>query len=463
MFLFSRVFVLSLLASAANASFERDVVTSKVIVDKKIADPMSTMQQELLAHAMPVKEFEAKYGVTLQSSSSSSRALQQQQEDDNNYERISFTGYSMKYAKCQPVQYFSDRALQLGEHSPMITSDIVILRLCPSTSCSAYSKYGCHYNYAEYAIALADYLRIMLNYEVSRRGYMCTYCKQCLNSGGRALQEEQEQAQAESSSSPTTCSTWSTYCTEYDSLCNQQSDGSFKFEDYLNYLSCTGVNNNAYFVKPRCDGNDGAIQMGIFYDQYCNQYAGSKVSFKDTGVTFPQDGSLNLYSSSCVDCSESNDYPPYAAGHLMCNRIHRYSAKCASELVYDLFDRTDNEEECSFIESIRFGTYNAEGQFAGRNPTEEEVPQQVTTDQKALLGGFIALSILLIIYACYLHHAMTNLLIKSLSHRELLPPHRQYTRQSNSPRRTGRRLLKVGTTEPDWDDDSNPVRGAEYA
>ena len=74
----------------------------------------------------------------------------------------------------------------------------------------------------------------------------------------------------------------------------------------------------------------------------------------------------------------------------------------------------------------------------------------ITTAQKLLLSLFVLLTVGLTVYACYLHHAMTNLLIKSLSHRELLPPSRHASRRS-SPRRTGRRLKKVGA-DSDWDD-----------
>ena len=132
-------------------------------------------------------------------------------------------------------------------------------------------------------------------------------------------------------------------------------------------------------------------------------------------------------------------------------------------MAYDLFgDDTDDSTECSFIESIRFGTYNELGQLTTRDASGA-VAQEVTDVQMTVLGISVALCVGLVIYACYLHHAMTNLLIKSLSHRELLPPSRQQSRQrgnmNNSPRRSGRRLKKVDNNEPDWDDDN----GGEYA
>ncbi|KAL7569340.1 hypothetical protein ACA910_016882 [Epithemia clementina (nom. ined.)] len=544
LFAFSKAFFLALCTTTATrafgASFEKDVVgaanairsldnhattmeldnmLSSSILKKKMADPSSDLHQELLAKALPVREFESKYGVDLQREDS--RHLQ---EDDDfgmsGYDMISFSGYSLKFAKCQPVQYFSERALQMGEHSPMITNDIVVLRLCPTNTCSSTSGYGCQYNFSEYAIALAEYIRIMLYYAAAKRDYMCDYCYTCLgnnnrvrrksrrledaNAGeedgegddqGEQQQEEEggeednanEQAQNNAYQqsndddsnnddgddyvdyAANACSTWSTYCSDFSTYCVEDDDEDEKmdFEDYLGYLYCSQIdyNNYAYFVKPRCDGYQGTIKMGIFYDKYCNQYAGNEVSLKNVGMGFRESAFSSFYSSSCLDCSES-DYPPYDASSTLCNRLHYSSAKCTEDMTYALFggNQVDDATECSFIESIRFGTYNELGQLTTRDASGA-VAQEITEPQKIILCIAVALCVALVIYACYLHHAMTNLLIKSLSHHELLPPSRHQSRQRNSsspdrPRRSGRRLKKVDGSEPDWDDDEN---GGEYA
>lgn len=137
--------------------------------------------------------------------------------------------------------------------------------------------------------------------------------------------------------------------------------------------------------------------------------------------------------------------------------IHYKSAKCVSDLEYNPFENgydeygeaVDDSTECSFIESIRTGTYDETGTITLRS--FGFTSEKITPAQKGLLCLFVFLTVALTIYACYLHHAMTNLLIKSLSHRELLPPSRHASRR-NSPRRTGRRLKKVGA-DSDWDGD----------
>ena len=97
--------------------------------------------------------------------------------NENNY--VNYTGYSLKYAKCQPVRRFSQNAVEAGEYSPMVINDIVILRLCPSMYCSDSRAYGCNSEYVEYAIELTDYVRIMLRYEMDKKEQLCDWCEAC--------------------------------------------------------------------------------------------------------------------------------------------------------------------------------------------------------------------------------------------------------------------------------------------
>jgi hypothetical protein len=76
----------------------------------------------------------------------------------------------------------------------MLTQDIVILRLFPQKTCSATSQYGCHYNYAEYAVALKDYLDIMLRFSGKKRDTVCGWCDECYNNQ-RCQKLEQGQAE----------------------------------------------------------------------------------------------------------------------------------------------------------------------------------------------------------------------------------------------------------------------------
>jgi hypothetical protein len=138
----------------------------------------------------------------------------------------------------------------------------------------------------------------------------------------------------------------------------------------------------------------------------------------------------------------------------MCNSLHKSSAKCTVDLTYDVFgDATSDATECSYIESLRFGTYDSDGQLKySFGATDYEA--EVTPIQKSLMSVSVGVCCFLILYACYLHHAMTNLLIKSLSHRELLPPSRHHRRSPSGTRRSSSRRLNKVSDNPDWDENA---------
>jgi hypothetical protein len=124
---------------------------------------------------------------------------------------------------------------------------------------------------------------------------------------------------------------------------------------------------------------------------------------------------------------------------------------------------TSDQTDCSFIQSVRSGTYDNDGQLY-INSVFSNI-RMVTDTQKVLLGVSLAICALLAFYACYLHHAITNLLIKSLSHTDLLPPSRFHRRRSNGSanRRRGRRGRKLPVNEDeDEDEEENlEVKGAD--
>ena len=134
------------------------------------------------------------------------------------------------------------------------------------------------------------------------------------------------------------------------------------------------------------------------------------------------------------------DSPPYFNyASALCNNLHATSAKCTNDLMYDLFDgEQDISSECSFIESLRFGTYDQVGQLSTSSNSIANWQSEVTLPQKVMLAVSFFFCVCFVIYACYLHHSMTNLLIKSLSHRELLPPSRHNKGRKSPHSRRGR-------------------------
>jgi hypothetical protein len=446
------------------------------------------LNENLLQKAVPLDEYKKRINAQgLRIQKDSSRHLEDAYNDDGNDEEeqyeneddfyvnennyVNFTDYSFKYAKCQPVQRFSQKAVEAGEYSPMVVNDIVVLRLCPSSYCSDSRAYGCNTEYVEYAVELTDYIRIMLRYEMDKKDQLCDWCDNCYGNrrtaqkyyytydeyGNVQLNYYEEEDDAYSNLD---CSEYSSYCLDsYNkSVCvdddGDDDDGSSYYfmttEGYMDYIDCTQVN-GGYFLRPRCDAYSETLTMGVYHDKFCSHYAGSEMSINSFNLginaTYFQEFGKD---AGCQDCTESSQPPYFNANSNLCNRLDFDSARCtlssSSELFSSNYTSTD-KEQCSFIDSVRYGTYDADGQLYVASTVGRM--RKVTNSQKWLMVLSMLVSGILAIYSCYLHHAITNLLIKSLSHTDLLPPSKYRRRASSKPRKARRGSRKL------VDDDGN--------
>lgn len=329
--------LLMLAAGSTDASFLRDVLGQK-------SEKEDRMENALFEKAMPLDEYRTKlraHGMDFEENIH--RDLNNYNGDDGYYKnnagqygddddyyvqyRRNFNSYSLKYAKCQPVQRFSEDAILAGEASPMLTDDIVVLRLCPSKSCSSGRAYGCSSNYAEYAIGLTDYVRIMLYYREDRMEQLCDWCSGCysrreLNENNYYNGDDNNNYYYNDDAGDdgwagyshygygNTCDDYKTYCYDSDSgfsLCEEfkDNDGS----QYLDYLNCVNVqdqDNYNYYVRPRCDGTNQIIHMGLFHDNFCSQYAGDEVDIDSFNLGFDDADFEEFYTDvECLDCTKS--------------------------------------------------------------------------------------------------------------------------------------------------------------
>lgn len=318
---------------SVEASFLRDVVGHHA----PVGDRQAIIEDALLAKAVPLNEYKAKLAARGLQVEENPRHLQEEEEAaeaaDDYYlsaeYMYSFSGYSLKYAKCQPVQRFSEDAIMAGEYTPMVTDDIVILRLCPYRFCSGSRMFGCHYNYAEYAIDLSDYIRVMIRYKYDKMTQLCNWCDSCyarrkLEDGDANGDEEADYAAMDDgtqnsyyynddavSNESGACFNYQTHCTDSsgNSLCQADDDTYMNGMEYLDYIYCariTDKDNYSYYVRPRCNGYDQTIKMAVFYDSFCSQYAGNEVSLKNFNLGFQESAFSEFYDgNSCLDCSES--------------------------------------------------------------------------------------------------------------------------------------------------------------
>ena len=247
---------------------------------------------------------------------------------------ISFNGYALKYATCQKVQRYSVNAVQRGEYSSMVTDDIVILRLCPQRSCNSNSHYGCSSGYGEYAMDVSDYMTIVMKYQADKQSNFCSFCDACGGSSSSSTDDEyynQTQSNAYQTSyqytssgqnnvyDSSTCYEYANECQNVATSCNSGDDDASQTNatNYLSYLDSFGCqkkkyNQNYFWVTPHCDTSTNTIQMGIFYDNYCNQDA------TDSGVDISNflgdDFDTSVFSSvqnqvGCLDCGTSVSTP----------------------------------------------------------------------------------------------------------------------------------------------------------
>ena len=111
------------------------------------------------------------------------------------------------------------------------------------------------------------------------------------------------------------CYAYSNKCNNIISSCsNNYDDDSSQLTDYLGYLDYVGCqkhasnnNNNYYWVAPHCSTTDSTIELGIFYDNSCNQDASDDI---DVASVLDDDFDSSVFSSAlsmvgCLDCSNS--------------------------------------------------------------------------------------------------------------------------------------------------------------
>lgn len=358
------------------SSFQKDVIRRGEQRSSFLRHDVSkeSLEDALLSRAVPLEEYKAKLeaaGATL------GRKLEEGVDDDgvanedgDDYYMdadymYSFSGWSLKYSKCQAIQRFSEEAVENGEYSALVTDDVVILRLCPRRVCSSSAQYGCHYNFAEYAIGLSEYLKIMLKYTLDKRRNLCKFCASCnyqrrLNEGeendgdgekedrneeeGRDEEDRNEEDgideedkneykgeeqnandQGDDSYSEgntddsgcggvsSDCCTYQEQCYEMENWCDGETDDGVYMDipDYLNYLDCVQVDGQGnydgsrYWVRPYCDPSKEVIKMHLFSDPYCSQVT-KEVNLNDfSGLYFQSTMFEDFYSGTCIDCSES--------------------------------------------------------------------------------------------------------------------------------------------------------------
>uniref|UniRef100_A0A7S2P8B7 Uncharacterized protein n=1 Tax=Leptocylindrus danicus TaxID=163516 RepID=A0A7S2P8B7_9STRA len=107
-------------------------------------------------------------------------------DDEAEADRFAFdvTGYSLKYARCQMIEQYSDNAAEEGGNeeegnydSVLVRQRFAVFRLCPTSSCNGKSQMGCKSGYGEYMVDLGQYLESVQRYNEELKESYCGFCE----------------------------------------------------------------------------------------------------------------------------------------------------------------------------------------------------------------------------------------------------------------------------------------------
>jgi len=288
---------------------------------------------------------------------------------------------------------------------------------------------GCQYNYGEYLMEMDEYLELVMEYQGDRFQNYCQYCEQCmfevyeqwLKNGGdnrklsfedfktseehnqiRKLAEGEDHRQLGGYYGA--CPAYDT-CSEYSKTCQNG-----EVDDYSDYFECTQVeksNGMVAYIGPHCAEDGTTITLGVYSDEYCNEYIGNGVniaSFLGEDFDYLEDTLKVYYDSAngatlsqlkyindenvCIPCAkgelmwESNDKSAYndddgnnyqnqdAEINEICENLYMVSARCDKH--YRTYTSRSKQAKwaeavaqedltCDFIDSVMMGNYNEMG------------------------------------------------------------------------------------------------------
>ena len=123
-------------------------------------------------------------------------------------------------------------------------------------------------------------------------------------------------------------------CQNYQSACQEYPNLGFDLQDYFECAEFN-VGNGVGYLGPHCSSDGRTISMGIFSDQYCNQYKG-ELSEVSSYMSVDENELQAYYSDSCISCLASDGYvldannndDAYSDISDICGTLYGESAKC---------------------------------------------------------------------------------------------------------------------------------------
>ena len=273
---------------------------------------------------------------------------------------INMTEYALKYVGCQDVNQYSDELAQDESSTTVLGMNrFVIVRLCPKDECSNYNRYGCNAGFGDYLIPMEDYLRTMAEEYFAEYQNYCETCYYCVVQAGQQGQQQQQQqgddaaqngddAQAAGDdgvagddavngddANARLLATDDAYyyknadfynnmdnnananevndeCANYYDACDDFRTACKDYSQYANnmeaYFECSEfkVGNEVGYLGPHCRSDGKTIGIGLYKDQYCNEYNSDITNLSSmTGMDLGDENLKAYYSQKCISCLAS--------------------------------------------------------------------------------------------------------------------------------------------------------------
>ena len=363
---------------------------------------------------------------------------------------VDISGYSVKFEQCQFVKaYDDDLADDEDSLTVLATKRFVLFRLCPD-DCSS-----CNYNYGEYLVDIESYLEATVEYFQDEQEEMCNYCNEVCyqnanqqqNQDNGEEQEQQdngeEQQQEEDGGERklqnqyynVDCDTCVDKCAMIE---NMEENG---YIDATEFLECQMIydpeddNKDALYAGPICASSGTKIKIGVFKDEEC-MYLDSSKDVDDylvdgDGVAMGLSHALlkQTYTDTCISCKEpeewdennnnqGNDQEDADEVIEMCERLYEEAAKCEKTHGFDDgyanyygYENQLAQEEvvCDFMQSLKSGTYDEEGEIIiSGSSSMSRGGKSTTGGQKFALTFFILGTVGLAVYAAVLHSKLVK-------------------------------------------------------
>mmetsp|Transcript_11153 Transcript_11153/g.23711 ORF Transcript_11153/g.23711 Transcript_11153/m.23711 type:complete len:703 (+) Transcript_11153:199-2307(+) len=294
---------------------------------------------------------------------------------------------------------------------------------------------GCQSNYGEYMMEMDQYLSVMLEWQEERFEQYCEYCRDCmwdvyltwLENGGdnsrkltfEEFKNSEEHRNLGNDDDDEIDEDYYKVCPEYDTCSEYQFMCNNGFEDdYSEYFECTEVeskNGNVAYIGPHCSEDGFTISLGVYSDEYCNEYIGDGVdiaNFIGEEIDYEEDLFHDYYNSVygstlnqlqyinednvCIPCrkadllwedrennnrgdgrndddDDNDDDSNTGNGEIneLCENIYMVTARCdkhyrsySSKINRAQYAEAVAQEDltCDFIDSIVMGNYNEMGE-----------------------------------------------------------------------------------------------------